>query len=513
MVVDNDPTICTFMKMFLEKKEMEVRTAEDGLQALSVLEDYSPDLMFIDLVMPNISGDKLGLILRSQRRFENTYLVVLSAISSEQEIDYVSYGFDACVAKGPMKKLGDVIDLVVSKLGTEITRISPGGVYGLENLYKREITRELLSTKRHFELILQNMAESIIELTPGGKIVFVNAAATRLFGVPEEDLLSCDFFSLFDENQRTIVTDQVDAAIAEAPPEQFLVDHQGKKVALQVLTVDDEGIVSAVVIAENVTEKYEAEEALRHARDELEMRVEERTVELARANESLRVENDRRVELEDRLRASLREKEVMLDEIHHRVKNNLQVISSLLGLNANRVQEPEFREIVEDMRRRVQSLSLIHDRLYRSHDLAAVQAGDYFQDLVDGLVGSFAHNDTQISVAIEADEVNLPIDVAVPCALITNELITNSLKHAFADRSNGSIRLAMQRQNDGSIVLEIEDDGRGLLESVDLSEPDTLGLRIVKVLARQLGARLRVRRNGGTMFRIEIPAPNSGVTS
>jgi PAS domain S-box-containing protein len=510
LVVDNDPGVCTFMQMLLEKEGMEVRTAEDGLHALEVLTDFSPDVMFIDLVMPNISGDKLGQVLRSQDRFADTYLIILSAISSEETIDYVAWGFDACVAKGPFKSQGEVVLSVLAKLGSEITRTRPGGVYGVENLYKREITRELLSTKRHFELTLKNMTESIIETTAEGRIVFVNPAATKLLDTPEEELLSTDLFSLFRETPGEPVFATVTRAREGQPTAPFLIEHRGKTVRLQILTVNDEGVLSIVIIGTDVTEKRRAEEALQRAHDELEERVRERTAELASVNESLKTEIEQRTRLERQLRDSLREKEVMLDEIHHRVKNNMQVISSLMGLNANRLEDPESREIITDMKRRVQSLSLVHDRLYQSGNLSAVEAQDYFRRLADGLIGSLKRDDQDIHVTIDAQGVSLPIQVAVPCALITNEAITNSLKHAFPEKTTGTVYLSLKRNADMSLTLVVEDDGVGIPDSVEISAPATLGLRIIKVLAKQLGASIKLRRTGGTRLQFDIPPERHG---
>ncbi len=510
LVVDNDPGVCTFMKILLENEGITVTTAADGLDALAILESFVPDIMFIDLIMPNISGDKLGQVIRSQSRFAETYLIVLSAISSEEEIDYLSWGFDACIAKGPFKTQGEIVLSVLRQLGTTITRTRPGGVYGVENLYKREITRELLSTKRHFELILNNMVESIIETTREGRIIFVNPAAADLLGKTEEELLSTDLYSLFTDDAGADLPGAVISALENGTAGPLLFDHNDKKVTVQIHTVSDEGIVSIVIIASDVTEQRRAEEALQRAHDQLEDRVRERTAELKRTNISLQEQIDRREALEQRLRASIKEKEAMLDEIHHRVKNNLQVISSLMGLNANRIGDARAREVIDDIRRRVHSLSLVHDRLYRSQDLAAVDAQDYFKRLVDGLVASLAHKDLSLTVKIDADGITLPIDIAVPCALITNEILTNTFKHAFKGRSEGTVLVKMTKSDEEAYILVVGDDGVGIPSTVDVTSPDTLGFRIIKVLAKQLGATFKLRRTGGTRFRFHIPVGTDG---
>ncbi len=498
MVVDNDPGVLTFMTMLFEKEGLRVSTAEDGLAALSLLETEQPDLMLVDLVMPNIGGDKLGRILRSQDRFSDTYLVMISAISPEENIDYRRFGFDACIAKGPFAKMGPIVLDVLAQLGTTITRTSPGGIYGLENLYKREITRELLSTKRHAELIIDNLSESILETNREGRIIFTNVAATGLFGIPEENFLSSNLPNLFSQEERPVVTDRITRAQPGRPPESLTVRYQDRIVTLQILAVDDDGVVSTIVIAQDVTD-------LKRSREELESLVTARTAELARANESLQQEIDNRIRFEGRLKASIREKEVMLNEIHHRVKNNLQLISSLLNLSFNRVEAGPSRDILQDTRRRIHSLALVHDKLYGAQDLALVDAQKYFQTLVEEVVQSLADDTRTLHVSVDARGVTLPIDIAVPCALIINELITNAIKHAFSGRNSGSLRVRLVEENDRLYILEVTDDGTGLPEGVSFDNPRSLGVRIVTVLVRQLDGTLEVASDGGTRIRLLIP--------
>ena len=503
LVVDNDPSVCTFMAMFLGKHDFTVETAEDGLAALTFLENSAPDVVFIDLVMPNISGEKLCQILRSQRRFDNTYCIVLSAISSEEEFDYQSYGFDVCIAKGPLKKLGEVILDVISKLGGEITRTNPGGIYGLEHLYRREITRELLSTKRHFELILGNMAESIIETTAEGKIVFANPAAVELLGMREEVLLSVEFVSLFEQSSEA-VNNLVESA-ASGSTSRETIERNNRVLMMQILPVDDDGRISLVILIEDVTERKAAEAMVKSSRDELEERVRERTGELASANESLTTEISNRQQLEERLRGSLREKEVLIDEVHHRVKNNLQIVSSLFGLSANRIENPELQSIISDMRHRIHSLSLVHDKLYRSTDLASVKMKDYVSSLVHSLVGSYSASNQSIDVVISAEGISFDLERAVPCALIVNELVTNALKYAFPDQKEGTIKITFMKIADGRNRMEVRDNGIGLPASLNITSVESFGFRIVKVIAGQLGARMQIGKNGGALFRFEFP--------
>ena len=198
LVVDNDPAILTFCSMFLSKNGYEVQTAQDGLSALRILDTYVPDVMFIDLIMPNIGGDKLCSIVRSIDRFKDVFLVLLSAISAEEHARYLQYGFNACIAKGPLKVTGEHLLTLLRRLESDAQRELGPIELGLEGLAKREITRELLSTKKHYELVLTNMAEGILEVTSDARIVFANPTVTALTGIPETSLLGASFFILFE---------------------------------------------------------------------------------------------------------------------------------------------------------------------------------------------------------------------------------------------------------------------------------------------------------------------------
>ena len=162
LVVDNSPVLLQLMTKFLEKEELRVETAADGLNALDVLAKFTPDIMFVDLVMPNIDGKTLCRILRSNEAFKDIYLVILSAISAEEWIDIREIGADACIAKGPFTDMAIHVRSVLENPVEVRARCMAGEVLGVDQVFPRGITQELLSVKRHFEAILERMAEGII---------------------------------------------------------------------------------------------------------------------------------------------------------------------------------------------------------------------------------------------------------------------------------------------------------------------------------------------------------------
>ena len=205
LVVDNDPVIRAFVLMFLRKEGYEVAPAEDGLSAIKVLENWTPDVMFIDLIMPNISGEKLCAVIRSIDRLKDIYLVLLSAISAEEQVRYIDYGFDAMIAKGPLKETGQHLLAILKQLEAGTLTRSDRPAFGLEGLRKREITKELLWTRRHYELILGNLAEGVLEVAPDDRIVFANRAATTFLGMADTRLLGSPFIALFTGLDRETV--------------------------------------------------------------------------------------------------------------------------------------------------------------------------------------------------------------------------------------------------------------------------------------------------------------------
>jgi two-component sensor histidine kinase len=220
-----------------------------------------------------------------------------------------------------------------------------------------------------------------------------------------------------------------------------------------------------------------------------------------------------RIQAEDMLRASLAEKEVLLKEIHHRVKNNLQVISSMLSLQAYALRDPAALNAFAESQDRIRSMALIHEKLYRSQDLAGIEFGGYLEDLAAYLVRSYQRVERPIQLGIKADGVRLGVDQAVPCGLIVNELVSNALKHAFppdADRRSSSpdtIHVRLEGKREGWLSLIVGDNGVGFPQDVDFDHTDSLGLQIVSTLVGQLNGEITLNGAEGAEFTITFPIP------
>lgn len=210
----------------------------------------------------------------------------------------------------------------------------------------------------------------------------------------------------------------------------------------------------------------------------------------------------RQRESEEFIKESLKEKDMMLKEIHHRVKNNLQVISSLLSLQSHHVKHKDDMELFIESQNRVKSMAIIHEKIYQSENLSKINFKEYLQTIAQQLLASYLMND-QVKLNLNCEDINLGLETAIPCGLLTNELITNSMKHAFPQGRKGQLNIQFESRND-EYLLTISDDGVGLPTDFDLSCTDSLGLKIVQSLVRQLDGDLEINNSIGAEFKLHF---------
>jgi two-component sensor histidine kinase len=198
---------------------------------------------------------------------------------------------------------------------------------------------------------------------------------------------------------------------------------------------------------------------------------------------------------------------VLLREVHHRVKNNLQLISSLLSLQADFSEDPTVKTTFADCQHRIYSMALIHQNLYESTSLAQIDFGTYLNILAMNLFRAYAIDAERIRLTAFADTIPLAIDTAIPCALLAHELVSNCLKHAFPHGQAGHVWVSFRRESDGRIQLQVRDNGVGLPHSVAPQSVDSFGLQLVDILCQQLHASLDLERHAGTTVTITFAQP------
>jgi PAS domain S-box-containing protein len=211
-----------------------------------------------------------------------------------------------------------------------------------------------------------------------------------------------------------------------------------------------------------------------------------------------------RKQAEEQIRASLREKEVLLKEIHHRVKNNLQIISSLLRLQSQYAQDKRDVEIFKESQNRIKSMALVHEKLYQSKDLASINFHEYVRLLANGLFRSYGVNREKIALKTDIEEIRPGVDVAIQCGLIINELVSNSLKYAFPENREGEIKIRLRTLDESAMELTVADNGIGMPADTNFRSSESLGLKLVTILTDQIDGKIELDRSEGTKFRIDF---------
>jgi len=225
--------------------------------------------------------------------------------------------------------------------------------------------------------------------------------------------------------------------------------------------------------------------------------------------QSIGIDITERKEAEDLIKNSLREKEILLKEIHHRVKNNMQIISSLLNLQTMQISDEKQREMFIESRNRVRSMALIHEKLYSSDNLAEISFDDYIRMLALEIQNTFLHRASNTELRFDLQPITLGIDLAIPCALLFNEILSNAFKYAFPDKREGTIAIEFKRSDSGSYSLSVFDNGVGLPPGIEEESGDTLGFQLIHALTRQIDGAIRFDRCGGTAITVTFNAPPS----
>jgi signal transduction histidine kinase/DNA-binding response OmpR family regulator len=271
LVVDDNRMILKFLSNLLEGDGHEVKTCEDGLSALSLLTTYQPDIVFVDLIIPKIGGDKLCQIIRTMEHMRGCYLVIISAAVAEMDLDFKKIGVNACIAKGPFGQMGKHVLAAVADSNDSSTSISDQQILGIASVdgipvYARRMTKELLGRNRHLETILESMNEGIIEVYTG-RVVYANSAAVKLFGIPLENLLSARPDELFDPTVKSRIDRLMHPQGEETPVIGLTrpLELNGRQIVIRSFPVKAEGDTTILLVTD-VTDQRNLEYQLQHVR-------------------------------------------------------------------------------------------------------------------------------------------------------------------------------------------------------------------------------------------------------
>ena len=334
-----------------------------------------------------------------------------------------------------------------------------------------EAEEELRKNEEMFRQLFQNSPISIALLDKRQEIRQVNRAFSETFGYGTEEIKGLNIDHLIVPEHEKKEAREISNTIFEGKP----AFHSGKRLCKDGSYVDV--LIYGVPVIVNG-----------------------KTVAIF----GIYVDISDRKQAEEKVKKSLKEKEVLLAEIHHRVKNNLAVITGLLELQAFNTNSEEAADVLEISQMRVNSIALIHEKLYQNENLSEISFEQYLQELTEVILSSMGTSKTDIDVSMNVDPVNLAITQAIPCGLILNEIITNSFKHAYPEREKGKIEINLNRRGD-KIYLSIMDDGIGIPDQIDLDNPESLGIKLIHTLSEQLDAEAEFsNKNPGTKFALHF---------
>ncbi len=385
-------------------------------------------------------------------------------------------------------------------------QVSPSDRSEIDSQAQYHLIEELSRSERRYRTLVKHLHEIVFQADDQFLFIFLNSAWITVTGF------------IVDETNSLPITDFIVESSREAWGE-FLKKHregarEGYISELCLRHTDgghrwvtfhierDDPKNEWVGSMHEITVHKQAEDVLLKARNELEMRVKERTAELAGANEALHSEIAERKQAEGKIAASLKEKEVLLREIHHRVKNNMQVLISLLSLQARRIRNTEAVEVLQDSQQRVRAMAMAHERLYRSQDFAHLELSDYVSGLARDVQQLFGTVANRVTIQTQVTDLQVSMDQAVPLGLIVSELVTNALKYAFPDGRSGTLSIYIEPVGEDEAVLVVADDGIGIAQDLDWQQADTMGLLLVNMFTQQLAGTIELDRSQGTRWRI-----------
>jgi PAS domain S-box-containing protein len=349
----------------------------------------------------------------------------------------------------------------------------------VRDISERKIAEEALrKSEEKYRLIVDNTRDIIFMLNVAGEFIYVSPSVKNALGYNQSDLIGHPFQSIMQEEDIPNVITAVGRNVRDGYTFPNGIEFRFRNTSGQSRWYNGVGNAVADVDGKFLT-------FLGVARDVTE-----------------------RKKAEEQIRASLLEKETLLKEVHHRVKNNMQVISSLLRLQEGTVKDKALAMLLRDSQNRIQSMALVYNKLYQSENLANINMNDYINELTAGLVKSYASNPDRIAVSTVSTGVYLTVDIAIPCGLVINELVTNSLKYAFPENKTGQISVSLKEDADNMLVLTVSDNGVGIPNGISLLNNSTLGLKLVgNLVQNQLGGKIELERSHGTTFKITFPRP------
>lgn len=371
---------------------------------------------------------------------------------------------------------------------------------------RKDAEKALMDSEAKYRILIEQAADGIFVGDQNGNFIEVNSKACSLSGYSKKDLLNMNMSELYSEEEKRRAPLRYDLLLKgeTVKSERMLKRKNSSEIPVEMNTKRmPDGNYQAII--RNISERRKAEEFMLKYQEELEKLVRKRTKDVEKSNKQLKKEVIERLKSEEQIKLQLKEKEILLKEIHHRVKNNMQVIISLLNLHGATIEDNRILDIYKESQNRIKSMALIHEKLYQSRDFTHIDFSDYLSSLAIYLSHIYQIDKSSINIVTKAHKIPFEFDTAITLGLIVNELVSNAMKYAFNGNDNGKIEIELKKTASNTIQLVVSDNGCGIPKNINYRNTKSLGLQLVCTLTEQLDGKLRLSIKDGTHFKIEFP--------
>jgi PAS domain S-box-containing protein len=456
--LEDDDADAKLVQAILEEAALtcQITRVQTGEELWEALHQGGYDVILADYRLPNYNG-MAALRLVQELGLDIPFIFVSGVMGEDAAIEGLREGATDYVLKQKLSRLVPAVKRAIHEA---------------ENRRQRQQAERSLAEQFQFlQLLIDSIPSSIFYKDVNGFYLGCNQNLAEFLGRPKEEIIGKTVFGTYPQEQAEKYY-QMDQKLLQNPGTQiyeFMMERADGAmrnfIFSQATFVDFSGKVAGLIgVMTDITERKRAEETIK---------------------------------------VSLKEKEVLLREIYHRTKNNLQVVCSLLKLQSVRFSDPQLLGAFEDTGNRIRSMALVHEKLYQSKDLSHIDLKDYIKDLANFLLSNYQTEYGKISLHLDLHSVIVSIDAAMPCGLMINELVSNAIKHAFPGERKGMISIFLNSTQDGDIELRVADDGVGLPPELDVWNTDSLGLKLaINLATSQLQGKLAIRREHGTEFRL-----------
>jgi PAS domain S-box-containing protein len=485
IIYQGKPTIIVVIRDITQRKKAEETIREKALFFESLFEN-SPEAVAL--------LDKSGHVIKVNKEFESMFGYKISEMEGKLLDYFVARGELLEEATQIRKRTdkGEKVELEATRFKkdgssfdvhiTESPIKSGDEVIGKYVIYRdisarKKAERELKESEKSYRELVEWAEAGILIDDKDGYIIYANDRVARIFGFKSVDeLKKVKIYDLVhpEERQRVLNYHQRRILGKRAPRvyEFKGIRQDGEPVYIEVAAcplTTEEGIIGTRSCIWDISDRKRMEELLKK---------------------------------------SLKEKDIMLHEIHHRVKNNMQIIISLMRIQARRIKNRQFIKYLQTLQDRVYSMSLIHDHFYKKTELDKINIASYIEDLVTHLYFIYNQKEEQIQINLDLEKIYLDLNKAIPFGMLINEIITNVLKHAFPGKKKGILSIRLFRDGNKKIRLLVNDTGIGLPDDIDVENPSTMGFQLMRDLTQQLGGEIQIKSNGGTQIKVIFPGKN-----